>query len=62
MFYDISLCPGGAFMMHESASEYDPNLVRRIPEVVSQNVNALKVEMSEPGCDPVDSKNHYLDS
>lgn len=53
MFYDISLCPGGAFMMHESAAEYDPNMVRRVPEVAPQTVNALKVELSNPSCDPV---------
>lgn len=26
MFLDFSLCPGGAFVMHEDASEYDPNV------------------------------------
>lgn len=26
MFTNFSLCPGGAFMMHESAAEYDENL------------------------------------
>lgn len=43
MFISTSLCPGGAFMICESAAEYDPNLQNPInPEEVIQVREALK--------------------
>lgn len=53
MFYNISLCPGGAFMMHESAAEYDSNMAIQPARIVPANLNALKEELAAPGCDPV---------
>ena len=39
MFLDFSLSPGGAFVMHEGASEYDPNVVVPV-QAQSQAVKA----------------------
>lgn len=51
MFTKFSLCPGGAFMMHESAAEYDPNIVADVASEVPAEV-AAQIK-AEPSYDPV---------
>ena len=46
MFMNVSLCPGGAFMMHESVAEYDPNMPEN-PVVQDAEVQAVETELKE---------------
>lgn len=46
MFTDLSLCPGGAFMMHESVAEFDSNMPEN-PVVQEAEAQAVAAEFKE---------------
>ena len=53
MLFSTTLCPGGAFMLHESVAEFDPNAQGAVtPEMVNQVRDELKPVVST--YDPVD--------
>ena len=54
MFNEFSLCPGGAFMMCESVSEYDPNASEmQGHDHVEMDHKVMHALNQDPGYDPV---------
>lgn len=54
MFTNISLCPGGAMMFHESVAEFDPNVASASVQSTPADeevTNAIKTELSKVEAD-----------
>lgn len=60
MFTNISLCPGGAMMMHESVAEFDPNVVSPMESDGAQHKVAAEVKADTTYC-PLDKLLHRLE-
>ena len=47
MFDNFTLCPGGAFMLHESVAEFDSNMAQAPVEDGTQDVENIKTELAK---------------